>query len=143
MDPDRDIAHYMKEADALGLKIARVYLIHSHADFVAGLIQKLGFRQVLNMEGGSEAWIEAGLPTLGPTQTESAPSAGVFVNLPERVGARDLAQLVTDLPGSVDVVDIRPAPDFALFHLRGAVDGIDWRPTRPDEGSYAVRRIAC
>ena len=38
----------------------------------AGVLQKLGFSNVLNMEGGSEAWIEAGLPTLGATHAGPA-----------------------------------------------------------------------
>ncbi|MEI6809976.1 MAG: rhodanese-like domain-containing protein, partial [bacterium] len=36
VDPARDIARYLKDAQELGLKITRVYLTHSHADFVAG-----------------------------------------------------------------------------------------------------------
>ena len=36
VDPARDISRYLKDAQELGLKITRVYLTHSHADFVAG-----------------------------------------------------------------------------------------------------------
>ena len=36
VDPARDVRRYLKEAQELGLKITRVYLTHSHADFVAG-----------------------------------------------------------------------------------------------------------
>jgi len=36
VDPARDIGRYLKDAQELGLKITRVYLTHSHADFVAG-----------------------------------------------------------------------------------------------------------
>lgn len=90
----------------------------------AGVLQKLGFSNVLNMEGGGEAWIEAGLPTLGATHAgpSQASAAGVFVNLPERVGARDLAQALMDLPGSMDVVDIRPDWQFNEYHIPGAMN---------------------
>ena len=36
VDPARDISRYLKDAKDLGLKIKKVYLTHSHADFVAG-----------------------------------------------------------------------------------------------------------
>ena len=36
VDPARDIRRYLEDAQELGLKITRVYLTHSHADFVAG-----------------------------------------------------------------------------------------------------------
>lgn len=36
VDPARDISRYLKDAQELGVKITRVYLTHSHADFVAG-----------------------------------------------------------------------------------------------------------
>ena len=88
----------------------------------AGVLQKLGFSNVVNMEGGSEAWIEAGLPTLGATHAGPARAAGIFVNLPERVGARDLAQSLMDLPGSLDVVDIRPDWQFNEYHIPGAIN---------------------
>ena len=36
VDPARDIGKYLEDAKALNLKITRVYMTHSHADFVAG-----------------------------------------------------------------------------------------------------------
>lgn len=36
VDPNRDVGRYLQDAQTLGLKITRVYLTHSHADFVAG-----------------------------------------------------------------------------------------------------------
>lgn len=36
VDPARDIRRYLQDAQELGLKITRVCLTHSHADFVAG-----------------------------------------------------------------------------------------------------------
>jgi hydroxyacylglutathione hydrolase len=39
VDPDRDIGRYLKDAQELGLRITKVYLTHTHADFVAGHIE--------------------------------------------------------------------------------------------------------
>ena len=91
------------------------------SSLAAGIMQKLGFEDVRNLEGGSQAWIDAGLPTLG-AETTAKSSPGVFVNLPERMSARDLARRITDLPGSIEVVDIRPAWQFAEYHIPGAVN---------------------
>jgi rhodanese-related sulfurtransferase len=87
----------------------------------ASILQKEGFKDVLNMDGGGEAWIEAGLPTFGGGQA-AAVQPGVYVNLPERMSPRDLAQRLTDLPGTIDVVDIRPAWQFAEFAIAGSVN---------------------
>ncbi|MFC1601172.1 rhodanese-like domain-containing protein [Candidatus Sumerlaeota bacterium] len=88
----------------------------------ASVLQKVGFKKVWNMEGGSEAWIAAGLPTYGSTTAGPALSPGVYVNLPEQMGAQDLARRMMDLPGTVDVVDIRPAWQFAEYSIPGTVN---------------------
>ena len=36
VDPNRDIDHYLKAADAEGLRVAHVTETHIHADFVSG-----------------------------------------------------------------------------------------------------------
>ena len=36
VDPQRDIQHYLDDAKALGLKVTKVFLTHTNADFVAG-----------------------------------------------------------------------------------------------------------
>lgn len=92
------------------------------SSMAAGVVQKLGFKDVWNLEGGSEAWIDAGLPTLGAQAQGPTPTPGVFVNLPERVTPEALAQQLADLPGSVEVVDLRPAPQFAEYHIDGATN---------------------
>ena len=74
------------------------------------------------MEGGSEAWIEAGLPTLGATEgghgAAAAPARAV--RLPDRIAAADLKRLLMDLPGTFEIVDVRPPAQFADFNLPGA-----------------------
>ena len=88
----------------------------------ASVLQKVGFKKVWNMEGGSEAWIAAGLPTYGSTTAGSALPPGVYVNLPEQMGPQDLARRMMDLPGTVDVLDIRPAWQFAEYSIPGSVN---------------------
>jgi hydroxyacylglutathione hydrolase len=51
VDPARDISRYIKDAQELGLRITRVYMTHSHADFVAGhmeLAKATGAEIVIN-----------------------------------------------------------------------------------------------
>ncbi|MBN1106293.1 MAG: MBL fold metallo-hydrolase, partial [Deltaproteobacteria bacterium] len=57
VDPARDIGRYLKDAEELGLKITRVYLTHSHADFIAGhmeLMNATGAEILVNKEGGAK-----------------------------------------------------------------------------------------
>lgn len=100
----------------------------------AAVLQKMGFKTVLNMEGGNEAWVEAGLPTLG-TSVAACPiarvaaagnaavaSLGAGPKLPERISASDLKRLLMDLPGTFEIVDMRPAAHYADFTLPGAIN---------------------
>jgi hydroxyacylglutathione hydrolase len=88
----------------------------------ASVLLKQGFKEVFNMEGGSEAWIAAGLPTLGATGsghgTAAAPAR--VVKLPDRIAAAELKRLIMDLPGTFEIVDVRPPAQFADFNLPGA-----------------------
>ena len=90
----------------------------------ASVLQKAGFRDARNLAGGSEAWISAGLPTLGATTgtgaSGAAPVPGVYVNLPEAMSPTDLARRLMDLPGTLDVVDIRPLPQYTEFSISGS-----------------------
>lgn len=92
------------------------------SSMAAGIMQQLGFKDVRNLEGGSQAWIDAGLPTYGAESSAKAPAPGVYINLPESVSPEELAKRVMDLPGSLDVVDIRPAWQFTEFHIQGAIN---------------------
>ncbi|MDD5705803.1 MAG: rhodanese-like domain-containing protein [Kiritimatiellae bacterium] len=89
----------------------------------ASVLQKVGFSAAMNLAGGSEAWIEAGLPTYGADAHGTAGTAsipGVYVNLPEAISPADLARRLMDLPGTLEVVDVRPAPQFAEFSIPGS-----------------------
>jgi glyoxylase-like metal-dependent hydrolase (beta-lactamase superfamily II) len=88
----------------------------------AAVLQKMGFKSVLNMEGGSEAWIAGGLPTLsaaGSGHGSSAPAVRA-VKLPERMAAAELKRMLMDLPGTFEIVDVRPPGQFADFSLPGS-----------------------
>jgi glyoxylase-like metal-dependent hydrolase (beta-lactamase superfamily II)/rhodanese-related sulfurtransferase len=90
----------------------------------ASVLLKQGFKHVFNMEGGSEAWITAGLPTLsaagaGPG-VAAAPTRAV--RLPDRIAAADLKRVLMDLPGTVEIVDVRPAAQYADFSLPGSMN---------------------
>ena len=87
-----------------------------------GVLERKGFKKVSSMVGGSEAWIEQGLPVIQPAApggtTLSQPKRAV--KLPDRIDASALKRLITDLPGTYDLVDVRPAEQFADYHLSGA-----------------------
>ncbi len=89
----------------------------------AGVLLKAGFEDVRNLEGGSRAWIEAGLPTYSAKPKAGGEGAQtVYLDLPEPVGPQDLAQRLMDLPGSMQIVDIRPAWQFEEYHIDGAAN---------------------
>lgn len=88
-----------------------------------GILEAKGFQKVTSLAGGSEAWIEAGLPVfgaevgpsaVGPTTTMRA------VRLADRMSADELQRLAKDLPGTFDLVDIRPAEQFADYSIPGS-----------------------
>ena len=100
------------------------------SSMAVGLAERLGFRELGNLQGGLDAWISAGLPTLGTaalagaaTCPAPAPSAtpSAAVPLPEPVEARALAAGLQDQPGAWAVLDVRPAFAFDEYHVPGAV----------------------
>ena len=87
-----------------------------------GVLERKGFTKVASMVGGSEAWIEAGLPVIQPTSPggTAVTQPKRVVRLPDRIDPSALKRLLMDLPGTYDLVDIRPADQFADYHLSGA-----------------------
>ncbi len=55
VDPQRDVAHYVRDAKALGAKITHVFLTHTNADFVAGHteLMRAGAKAYISAESGS------------------------------------------------------------------------------------------
>lgn len=57
VDPQRDVDHYVRDAEALGLQITKVILTHTNADFVAGhmeLHDRVGAEILISGESGSK-----------------------------------------------------------------------------------------
>jgi rhodanese-related sulfurtransferase len=86
-----------------------------------GILERAGFENVATILGGSQAWIDAGLPTRQSARDSVSLVAGQqLVDLPERISADELRRLQMDLPGTFDLVDIRPAEHFADYHIPGS-----------------------
>jgi rhodanese-related sulfurtransferase len=92
------------------------------SSLAAGIMKKMGFKDVRNLEGGSQAWIDAGFPTYGSDSAKKATTPGAYVNLPEHMSPEDLAKRLMDLPGTIDVLDIRPAWQFTEYHIPGSIN---------------------
>ncbi len=105
------------------------------SSMAVGILERQGFSQARNLEGGSEAWIAAGYPLTevgAGTSPSAAASTGTSasvapgpkqaVRLPERMSPVELKRLIMDLPGTFELFDIRPAEHFADYHLPGAVN---------------------
>jgi len=95
-----------------------------------GILERRGFQQISSLEGGSEAWIQAGLPVFS-AETKAGVAAPTTarrqITLPERLSADELKRLMMDLPGTFDLIDIRPPEQYADYHLPGSqnVDIVD------------------
>lgn len=88
-----------------------------------GVLEGKGFKNVTSMEGGSEAWVEAGLPVFGADVTKPAFGSSVAnrqIKLADRISADELRRLAKDLPGTFSLVDIRPADQFADYSIPGS-----------------------
>ena len=73
------------------------------------------------MAGGGEAWIEAGLPVIqpiGPGTASALPRR--VVRLPDLIDPAQLKRMLMDLPGTFDLIDIRPEEHFKDYHLPGS-----------------------
>lgn len=98
------------------------------SSMAVGVLERVGFTKASSMNGGSEAWIQAGLPvfqaekpSVGAPAPAPAPAAARrVIALPDRISAQDLARLIKDLPGTFDLVDIRPADQFQDYAIPGA-----------------------
>jgi hydroxyacylglutathione hydrolase len=95
-----------------------------------GILERLGFKQVGCLAGGAEAWTGAGLQVSGagpvaPKQV-AAPAPRRLpkrvVRLPQRISAADLKRTILDLPGTYELIDIRPPEAFAAFSLPGSTN---------------------
>ncbi len=80
-------------------------------------VQRIEVRAVIPQAGG-QAWIAGGLPTLvaaGRSGHGSAAPASRSVKLPQRIAAADLKRMLMDLPGTFEIVDVRPPSQYPEF----------------------------
>jgi rhodanese-related sulfurtransferase len=88
-----------------------------------GLLERRGFDQLANLQGGTEAWLEAGLPHHEAALTCPVPGSSTGrLRVPDRIAAAELKRMMLDLPGTFELVDIRPADHFADYRLPGSVN---------------------
>jgi rhodanese-related sulfurtransferase len=93
-----------------------------HGDEAAD-VQLVEVRAVI-MEAGGDAWIAEGQPTLiaaGSGHGSAAPAAR-SVKLPQRIAAAELKRMLMDLPGTFEIVDVRPPEQYADFSLPGSIN---------------------
>ncbi|MBL8858317.1 MAG: MBL fold metallo-hydrolase [Planctomycetes bacterium] len=107
------------------------------SSMAVGLAERLGFRHVSSLEGGLDAWLDAGLPVYGTASVcagpvcpapgasvkTSTPSvAGAVLTLPEPIEPLQLAALLLDQPRGFAIYDVRPAWQYDEYHLPGALN---------------------
>lgn len=97
------------------------------SSLAVGLAERLGFADVGSLDGGLDAWLSAGLPTLGSARLAHGAAAVPTLSLPEPIDPKTLANALADQPQSYLVLDVRPAWAFADYHVPGAM------PARPEE----------
>lgn len=95
------------------------------SSLAVGILERQGFTRAASLDGGSEAWIEAGYPTYSTQMTRMLTTAAVEhrdLSLPERISPDALNRMLMDLPGSMEIVDIRPASAFAEYRIPESVN---------------------
>ena len=91
------------------------------SSMAVGVLQRQGFVNVSNMRGGSQAWIDAGLPVYEAKQqgvVASTPKREV--NVADRISAGELKRMMMDMPDAFQLVDVRPAEHFADYNIPGS-----------------------
>lgn len=121
------------------------------SSMAVGLAERLGFTDVASLDGGLDAWIEAGLPTVGRMAKTDAHAPAAAANagqgggaaiaadaplaLPEPIDAAMLRKVLLDQPDAYVLLDLRPATQFAEWTLPSA------RNVRPADLAAAVAAL--
>ena len=88
------------------------------SSMAVGVLERKGFKKASSMDGGSEAWIAAGLPVYQSARSGAVASTPKRdIRLAERMSADALKRLIMDLPGTFDLLDLRPPEQFADYSL--------------------------
>lgn len=92
------------------------------SSMAAGILERKGFKMPRNLQGGSQAWIDAGLPVYESSGEAAggSPAPKRQVRLPDRISAAELKRLIMDLSGTFELVDLRPPEHFADYSLPGS-----------------------
>ncbi|MBU1105513.1 MAG: MBL fold metallo-hydrolase [Candidatus Riflebacteria bacterium] len=97
------------------------------SNLAVGLLNRAGFKNSTSMQGGAEAWIEAGFPVVrvadahpAATVETAAPQEYRNLGLPERIAPSQLQQMIKDLPGTFEIIDVRPADQVRDYNPTGA-----------------------
>lgn len=106
------------------------------SSMAVGLAERLGFTRLASLDGGLDAWIQAGQPVYGTASvcagpvcpdSDAAPAAGPPAStaafaLPEPIEPEALATMLQDQPDGWTILDLRPAWQFADYHVAGATN---------------------
>ena len=69
VDPQRDVAEYLADADADGLHIERVIETHFHADFLSGHLELAGRHRARSISYGEGGRAPSSRSSRSPTAT--------------------------------------------------------------------------
>ena len=124
------VTEHERFAKALGTEMEVVMVCNSayRSSLAVGLAERHGMRHVRSLEGGLDAWIAAGLPTIGrmaPGAAQAAapaPVASAAITLPEPIDAAMLQKALLDQPAAYAVIDLRAAWQFAEWSIPGSAN---------------------
>ncbi len=94
------------------------------SSLAVGILERKGFKKARSLDGGSEAWIQAGLPVIAPAEPGTAPSTGKPRPLPELLSPQALQHQASAGSGGLDLVDIRQPDQFADYHVPGSRNAV-------------------
>ncbi len=99
------------------------------SSMAVGLAERVGFRDVASLDGGLDAWLDAGLPVFGKMAPAAHTAAAITgspaknrLALPEPVDPALLAKVLLEQPASYAVIDLRPAWQFAEWNVPGSTN---------------------
>lgn len=111
-------------AAALGKDAPVVMVCNSayRSSMAVGLAERLGLRDVASLDGGLDAWLEAGLPAIGRLAKPAPAAQAGPISLPEPIDPALLAKVLLEQPASYAVIDLRPAWMFAEWRIPGSTN---------------------